>query len=89
MGVFLDVLHLAAGILIVVMGLLAFINPQENSGLFPLVFFLAAVLSLVSGIFGLKVDTRTNKKKAIGMFHLGLGACLAAVGVLSAVSIWG
>ena len=37
MGVFLDVLHLAVGILIVVMGLLAFINPGENGGLFPLI----------------------------------------------------
>ena len=89
MGVFLDVLHLAVGILIVVMGLLAFINPGETSGLFPLIFFLAAILSMVSGVFELKVHTRTNKKKAVGMFHLALGIGLAAVGLLSAVSIWG
>ena len=51
MGVFLDVLHLVTGIIIVIMGMLAFVNPAENSGLFPLVFSLAAILSRVSGIF--------------------------------------
>ena len=89
MGVFLDVLHLVTGIIIVIMGMLAFVNPAENSGLFPLVFFLAAILSGVSGIFELKVHTRTNKKKAAGIFHLGICAVLATVGILSAASIWG
>ena len=89
MGLVLDVLHIVVGILIVAMGLLAFIYPAENSGLFPVVFFLAAVLSGVNGVFELKVHTRTNKKRAVGMFHLAVCAALAAVGVLSALSIWG
>ena len=88
LGVFLDGLHLIIGILIVALGLLAFVNPQTYMGFFPVVFLLAAVLNGVSGVFELKTHKRGNKKKGAGLFHLAVCALLTVVGVLSAVSIW-
>ncbi len=89
LGVFLDGIHLIIGIVIVAMGLLAFVNPRKYIGFFPVVFLLAAVLNGISGIFELKTHKRGNKRKGAGLFHLALCAALAAVGALSAVSLWG
>lgn len=86
---FLDVFHLIVGILIVVMGLLSFINPEGNEMLFPLVFFLAAALNAVTGVFEIKTQGHNKKKRRTGIWHIVLTVVLAAVGVLSAISIWG
>ena len=40
----LDMVHIIIGIVIVVMAVMAFINPTENMVLFPLIFFAAAIL---------------------------------------------
>ena len=69
-GVFLDVFHLIVGILVVVLGLLSFLNP-------------------VSGVFELKTQGHDKKKRRTGIIHILLTVVLAAVGVLSAISIWG
>ncbi len=89
LGMFLDIFHLVTGILVVVMGLMAFLNPERYQILFPAVFFLAAALNGVSGMFELKVRSRAKKRKGGGIFHMALAAGLALVGILSAVSIWG
>lgn len=88
-GLILDVIHLVIGILIVVLGFLSFLNPEKNMILFPFIFFLAAALNGVSGIFELKSQGRDKKKFRAGLLH-GAGALLlTALGVLSAISIWG
>lgn len=86
---FLDLFHLVTGILAVILGLLAFLNPERYRILFPAVFFLAAALNAVSGMFELKARGRAKKKKGGGILHMALAAGLALVGILSAVSIWG
>ena len=88
-GVFLDVFHLIVGILVVVLGLLSFLHPEGHEVLFPLVFFLAAALNAVSGVFELKTQGHDKKKRRTGIIHILLTVVLAAVGVLSAISIWG
>ena len=65
-GVFLDVFHLIVGILVVVLGLLSFLNPEGHEVLFPLVFFLAAALNAVSGVFELKTQGHDKKKRRTG-----------------------
>lgn len=87
-GVFLDMAHLVLGIAIVVLAVLSFINPEGNHMLFPLVFFMAAILNVVSGIFECKTWGRNKKKLRLGTMHLALAAGLFALGVLSAISIW-
>lgn len=87
-GLFLDIFHLVTGILIVVMGLLAFIQPQRYEILFPLVFLAGAALNGVTGFFELKIKGRSKKRKRSGMFHMVITVFLLVVSVLSAVSIW-
>ena len=45
----LDMLHIVVGILIVIFAVLAFLNPDENRILFPVIFLLAAVLNFANG----------------------------------------
>lgn len=87
-GIFLDMAHLILGTAIVIMAVLSFINPEGNHMLFPLVFLLAALLNAVSGTFELKTWGRDKKKLRLGLMRIVLAVGLAALGVLSAVSIW-
>ena len=47
----LDWLHIITGILVVAMAVTAFINPEDNMILFPVIFFLAAILNSVNGVY--------------------------------------
>ena len=47
----LDMLHIVVGILIVIFAVLAFLNPDENRILFPVIFLLAAAALLVAAAF--------------------------------------
>ncbi len=89
MSVWLDVFFVITGILIVVLAVLSFINPQGNQALFPLVFFLAAVLNGVGGFFEVKNDNRDKKQRWQGIGHMALAVFLAVFGILSGISIWG
>jgi len=84
----LDLLHIAVGVLVVVCVVLAFIDPDRNRFLFPVIFWLAAFLNSVNGWHRIRSSGRDNKKKAGGGLLCAAGALLAAVGILSAVSIW-
>ena len=85
----LDMVHIIIGIVIVVMAVMAFIDPTENMVLFPLIFLAAAILKIVSG-----VNTILNAKRAHehtspqGTIELVVGILIAALGVVSAVSVW-
>ena len=46
-------------------------------------------LNAVSGVFELKTQGHDKKKRRTGIIHILLTVVLAAVGVLSAISIWG
>ncbi|MCI8515655.1 MAG: hypothetical protein HFG75_02090 [Hungatella sp.] len=85
----LDWLHIITGILVVAMAVTAFINPEEHMVLFPLIFFLAAMLNMVNGIYRYRLAGRSKKKKilAIGLFLIAL--LLLIVTVISGISIWG
>lgn len=84
----LDLLHIVVGALVVICAVLAFINPEKNQFLFPVIFCLAAVLNGVNGWNRIKMGGRDKKKKAGGIVQLSVGAALLLVGILSAVSIW-
>lgn len=84
----LDILHIVVGILIVVLGVISFLNPEDHMLLFPVIFFLAGVLNLASGIYEIRLSGREKKKKAAGMGVLLFGIFLTVLTVISAVSIW-
>ncbi len=71
----LDCLHIVVGILVVICAILAFLDPDNNQFLFPLIFWLAALLNGVNGWYRLGESG-----------HAALGLLL--VGIISAVSIW-
>jgi len=84
----LDWVHIIIGILVVLMAVITFINPENNMVLFPLIFFLAAVLNIVNGIYGYSQSGRDKKKKLSAVGLLIIAAFLLAVMAVSALSIW-
>lgn len=85
---YLDILHIAVGILIVLCAVLAFLDPENNRFLFPIIFLMAAFLNGVVGWYRLGVCGRDKKKKAAAGCRLAAAATLVLIGVVSAVSIW-
>ena len=77
----LDLLHIVIGILVVICAILAFLDPEGNSILFPVIFWLAAVLNGVMG-------GHDRKKQAGGAAQCLLAVILTILGALSAISIW-
>ena len=84
----LDILHIAAGVLIVLCAVLAFLAPDSNQFLFPVIFWLAAFLNGASGWYQLGECGRDKKKKAEAVCRLTAAAALVVIGVVSAISIW-
>lgn len=83
-----DFIHIAVGILIVVLAVISFLNPEDHMLLLPAIFFLAGALNLINGIYKIRLSGREKKKKAAGMGVLLFGILLFALTIISAVSIW-
>ena len=64
--VFLDLLHIVVGIVIVLLAVVSFLNPENNLVLFPVIFMLAAILNLVNGWVKIRQGGRDKKKQAQG-----------------------
>lgn len=84
----LDLLHIVIGILVVICAILAFLDPEGNSILFPVIFWLAALLNGIVGGFRLKMSGHDKKKQAGGAVQCLLAVILTILGALSAISIW-
>ena len=84
----LDLLHIVIGILVVICAILAFLEPEGTSILFPVIFWLAALLNGIVGGFRLKMSGHDKKKQAGGAVQCLLAVILTILGVLSAISIW-
>ena len=84
----LDLLHIVIGILVVICAILAFLDPEGNSILFPVIFWLAALLNGIVGGVRLKMSGHDKKKQAGGVVQCLLAVILTILGVLSAISIW-
>lgn len=83
----LDLMHIVIGLAVVAMAVVSFINPEENLILFPVIFFLAAFLNLVTGRFKLKRG-KDRARKAGAVAQILFGAAFLVLTVVSAVSIW-
>lgn len=84
----LDMLHIVVGVLVVACTVLAFVNPERNSFLFPVIFWLAALLNGVNGWSRFQNGGRDKRKKAGAAVLWAAAALLFVIGLLSAVSIW-
>ena len=56
----LDAMHIIIGIAVVVMAVISFLDTERYMFLFPAIFFLAAVLNLVTGKYWLSRTKREN-----------------------------
>lgn len=84
----LDLIHIVIGIAIVIMAVISFTNPEDHLALFPVIFFLACVLNLINGYVKISRSGRDKKKKAGGAGLMFFGLILAALAVISAISLW-
>lgn len=84
----LDLFHIVLGLALLVMAVLAFVDPNINMVLFPLIFFTAAAIKLVSQgylIYLLEKEKKKVTKAAVGLIP---GLLMLIIGIISAVSIW-
>ncbi len=84
----LDWVHIVIGVLVVIMAVAAFISPEKNMFLFPVIFFLAAVLNMVNGVYRYQQSGRDKRRKASAVGLIMIAVFLLAVMAVSAVSIW-
>ncbi len=84
----LDMLHIVVGVLIVFFAVLAFLNPEENRILFPVIFFLAAVLNFANGYDRFHRNRGRSRQRAAGTALMAVGTGLFFLCVLSALTIW-
>ena len=84
----LDMIHIVTGVLIVGLAVLAFLNPEDNMILFPVIFLLAGVLNFLNGLERFRLGRGQKKKRASGAVLMGVGIVLLLLCVISAVTIW-
>lgn len=84
----LDVLHIIVGILIVIFAVLAFLNPDENRILFPVIFLLAAVLNFANGYDRFCRGRGKKTLRTGGTFLMAVGAGLFLLSIVSTLTIW-
>ncbi len=84
----LDTMHIVIGIVIVLMAVVSFVNPEEYMIFFPIIFLLAAVLNLVTGNHKLRRSKRNQRQKITAIGQMIFGSLLVVLAVVSAISIW-
>ena len=76
------------GIAVVVMAVISFRDTERYMFLFPAIFFLAAVLNLVTGKYWLSRTKRERRRRTAAVFQMVFGTTLLIFTFLSAMSIW-
>lgn len=84
----LDVIHIVIGILVVLMAVITFMDPEKYLYLFPIVFFLAATLKFMNGYYKIKQSNREKRKKISGFAQILVAFLLLVLMVVSGISIW-
>ncbi len=84
----MDAVHIVIGVLVVLLAVITFLNPEGNQILLPVIFALAAALNVFNGIYKFRISGRSSAKKAAAAAQLLLAVLLIAVAVVSAISIW-
>ena len=88
LGTIIDMAHIIIGLLVMIMACFAILRPARYMVLFPVIFFLASVLSLFNSWFMFATYQRNPRKRAAGILYLVIGLLIFALFVISAISIW-
>lgn len=83
-----DVVHVLICILIVILAVLAFLDPAGHTMVYPLIFFLAAALNGIEAVGKLKRNNRGKKQLAAGISFSFVAVILLVLTVVSASSVW-
>ena len=83
-----DVLHILICILIVILAVLAFLNPAGHTMVYPVIFFLSFLLNGIEAAGKLKRNNRGKKQLAAGISFSLMTAVLLVLTAVSAVSVW-
>lgn len=85
-----DILSAAVGLAVIAVGVISFIEPEENSWLFPIVFFLASIFQCLLGIPRMMGGhgRGSGRKKALGIALFFLAGILLMLGVVGALCLW-
>ena len=84
----LDTMHIVIGIVIVLLAVISFMNPEDNMFFFPIIFLLAAILNLATGNYKLRRNKRNQRQKITAIGQMIFGSVLITLAVVSAISIW-
>ena len=87
-SIIMDWIHIVIGILIVILAVITFLNPDDNRVLFPVIFFWAAALDVFNGIHKYRQSGRDKKKKASAVAQFVIAGLLLVMTAVSAISIW-
>ncbi len=79
--------HIVVGIMIIVMSIMAFINPDENKLAFPAIFALAALLNFLFFVKTFRSFSGDKKQIAIGLIHAVAGLFLAVVAIIAVITL--
>lgn len=83
-----DFIHIGAGIVIVVLSVFAFLNPEQNQFLLPIIFVIAGALHAMNGWMDFQDSGRDKKRKAGALFVCVIAGMLFVIGGVSAFSLW-
>ncbi len=84
----MDVVHIVIGVLVVILAVITFLNPEGNQILLPAIFVLAAILNVCNGVYKYKLSGRDRVRKAAAIGQMVLAALLILIAVISGISIW-
>lgn len=85
-----DVLSAVVGLAVIAVGIVSFIDPEEKSWLFPVIFFLAAVFQCLLGIPRMSggYGRKSGRRKAAGVGLFFVAGILLMLGVVGALCLW-
>lgn len=87
-GTIVDMLHMGICVVVVIVAVMAFANPEKHRFLFPIIFLLAAILSFVTGWYSWINSKRNLKRRRGSIVYFVVGILLSALFLISAISIW-
>lgn len=83
----LDMIHIAIGILIIVLAIIAFLDPNNKLALFPIIFAMAGILEVMKVYKGFKILKRNDKRRRYIILNVLLSILLFLVAIISIISI--
>lgn len=86
--IFVDIVHIVICILIAVLTVMLFLNPEKNQILFPAVFFLATILNAVSAAVKWKAENARGGHLVSAIFFGIIAVLLFVLTIVSAMSVW-